>query len=148
MKKVAGALMLIFGIVTSSFAQTETKEKMSAEQKTTLQLKKLTLELNLTSAQQKELEPLLAEQSKKRELKQQERKAKKDSKTKLTKDQKFDLMNKNLDEQIAFKAKISKILNAEQMQKWESLKEKRKSKMQKIKKVRKQDLKQSKEVSK
>ena len=148
MKKVASALMLIFGLITTSFAQTETKEKMSAEQKTTLQLKKLTLELNLTSSQQKELEPFLAEQNKKRELKQQEREAKKDSKTKLTKDQKFDLMNKNLDEQIAFKSKISKILNAEQMQKWESLKEKRKSKMQKIKKAKKQDLKQNKEVSK
>lgn len=148
MKKVASALMLIFGILTTSFAQTETREKMSAEQKTTLHLKKLTLELNLTSAQQKELEPLLAEQSKKRELKQQERKAKKENKTKLTKDQKFDLMNKNLDEQITFKAKIGKILNAEQMQKWESLKEKHKSKMQKIKKDKKQDLKQNKEVSK
>ncbi len=148
MKKVASALMLIFGILTTSFAQTETREKMSAEQKTTLHLKKLTLELNLTSAQQKELEPLLVEQSKKRELKQQERETKKENKTKLTKDQKFDLMNKNLDEQIAFKSKIGKILNAEQMQKWESLKEKRKSKMQKIKKDKKQDLKQNKEVAK
>lgn len=97
-------------------------EKFTPEQRKQLQLKKMTLALDLNTSQQKEMEKIISEQSAKREAKMAERKASKETKKQLTSDERFAFQNKNLDEQIAMKARVKKILNAEQFEKWEKMK--------------------------
>ena len=132
MKTVTLVLLMVIGITFNGFSQeTNSKENQTLEQKNVLQLKKLTLVLNLSASQQKDLAPILAEQNKNRELKKLERQKSKDAKAKLTNDEKFNLKNKSLDEQIALKEKLSKILNDDQMKKWESMRQKKMAKKQK-----------------
>lgn len=100
-------------------------EKFTPEQRKQLQLKKMTLALDLNSNQQKEMEKIISEQSAKREAKMAERKASKESKKELTADERFAMENQRLDEQIATKARVKKILNAEQFEKWEKMKAQR-----------------------
>ncbi len=84
--------------------------------------------MNLTEAQQKELVPIIAEQSKKTEVQKD-----------LVRSERKEMRSKNVDEQIEMKAKISKILNAEQMQKWEAGREERKNRKHKMKDEHKDD---------
>lgn len=100
-------------------------EKFTPEQRKQLQLKKMTLALDLNSNQQKEMEKIISEQSAKREAKMAERKASKESKKQLTADERFAFQNQKLDEQIAMKARVKKILNAEQFEKWEKMRSQR-----------------------
>lgn len=100
-------------------------EKFTPDQRKQLQLKKMTLALDLNSNQQKEMEKIISEQSVKREAKMAERKASKESKKQLTADERFTLENQKLEEQIAMKARVKKILNAEQFEKWEKMKAQR-----------------------
>ena len=72
--------------------------------------------------------------------------ARKEAKKPLTANEKFEMKNKSLDNQIEMKAKMKKILNTEQMQKWEANKEKRKAHTNKMKKQHKNKMKR--EVSK
>ena len=135
MKNVAFAIILFLGFNISSFAQKkESEEKMTLDQKNTLRLKKATLDLNLSTSQQKELAPILEEQAKKMETRREEMKVRKQTKKKRTQEEKFNQVNKKLDDQIELKSKLTKILNPEQMQKWEAGKEKRKSQLHKRRK--------------
>ncbi|MCG9791257.1 hypothetical protein [Flavobacterium algicola] len=95
-------------------------EKFTTEQRNQLMLKKMTLELDLTSSQQKEMSKMIAEESVKMEAHRAERKIKKE---KLTSDQMFEMKIKMLDEQIAKKAKMKKILSSEQYVQWNKLKD-------------------------
>lgn len=151
MKKIALAIALTLGLALNGMAQEKQlakkadTEKLSAEQRNQLQLKKMTLELDLTAAQQKEMAALIAEQSSKREAKMAEMTANKEAKKQLTATEKFELKNKMLDDQIEHKAKMKKILNNEQFEKWEANHKKRSGHIQKMRSHRKQ--KAGKEVS-
>ncbi len=139
MKKMFMIAILMIGV--SSFAQEKSigenrpqrpergdvpqMEKFTPEQRRQLELKKLTLALDLNTSQQKEMEKIISEQSAKREAKVAEIKASKESKKQLTADERFAFENKKLDEQIAVKARVKKILNAEQFEKWEKMKAQR-----------------------
>lgn len=136
MKKMFMVAIMMIGI--STFAQekkiSENKpqrseradvpqmEKFTPEQRKQLQLKKMTLALDLNTNQQKEMEKIISEQSAQREAKMAERKAAKESKKQLTSEERFAMENKRLDDQIAMKARVKKILNAEQFEKWEKMK--------------------------
>ncbi|MCL9807910.1 hypothetical protein [Flavobacterium luminosum] len=111
------------------------REPLSLEQRNQLQLKKMTLELDLTASQQKEMAALLAETSAKREAKKAERLTQQDAKKELSADEKFALRNKMLDEQIAYKAKMKKILTEKQFEKWEASTQKRQHAMRKMKRT-------------
>ncbi len=124
MKKLFIVGLLMIG--TSLFAQEKmTKEpqvkmeKLTPEQRNTLHLKKLTLDLNLTPAQQKEMEKLIAERNAKKQTVNNEKRNLKESKVKLSPEERYAKRNQMLDEQIAFKAKVKAILSAEQFAKWE-----------------------------
>jgi len=111
MKKLIIALMLLGGL--TSFAQEKNrkdpeKENLSTEQREQLRLKKLTLELNLTDSQQKEIGKILNEQSAKRETAMAARKANKEKGVKPTADERFAMENQRLDDQIAIKARLKK----------------------------------------
>ena len=142
MKKIAFAIVLTLGLALNGTAQEkqlgkrEASEKLSMEQRNQLQLKKMTLDLDLNASQQKEMATIIAEQNAEREAKLAERKAKKEATKEaqkpLTADEKFAMQNKRLDRQIEQKAKMKKILNDEQMKKWEANQEKRRAGMHKM----------------
>uniref|UniRef100_UPI0037508AAF hypothetical protein n=1 Tax=Flavobacterium sp. TaxID=239 RepID=UPI0037508AAF len=125
MKKLIFTLALITSLSFAGIAQEKesgkrTAEKLSPEQRNTLQLKEMTLNLDLTASQQKEVAPIIAEQTTKMEVKRSEMKARKETKKPLTANERFEMKNKSLDSQIEMKAKMKKILNADQMKKWEA----------------------------
>ncbi|MEO8516299.1 MAG: hypothetical protein ABI426_06125 [Flavobacterium sp.] len=137
MKKMALALALVLGFSTLTFAQEkkqavkENTEKLTIEQRNQLRLKKMTLDLDLNASQQKEVAAVIADQSSKREAKMAEMKEKKATQKKPTADEKFAMENKRLDNQIEMKAKMKKILNDKQMEKWENSHQKRRNHMHK-----------------
>jgi protein CpxP len=114
MKKLIVAAFLVVGFTT--FAQVEKKEnakkepieRMTPAERSQMALKRMTKNLNLNEAQQKQINALFSEQEAKRG----------DGKTKLTKEDR-----KNMED------KISKILTPEQNAKWEKFQTERKEKM-------------------
>jgi periplasmic protein CpxP/Spy len=130
MKKVLVAVLLVVGLTTFAQEKNEKREKLTPEQQTELHLKKMTLDLDLSDSQKKEMKVLLLEQAKKREAKMTEMKSHKEKGEKPTTDERYAMKNKMLDEQIAMKGKMKKILTPEQMKKWEANKENMPQKMQ------------------
>lgn len=112
----------------------EDRPQLTAEQQNELQVKKLTLELDLSAQQQKEIAKIVAKKQLKREAMRTELKSKKAEDKKLTSDEKFVLKRNMLDEQIAHKNEMKKVLTAEQYEKWEKMsKNKMRKGMQKMK---------------
>ena len=97
-------------------------EQFTPEQRSELQLKKLTLDLDLNESQQKEMKAFIADKNTKMEA---HRTAMKEKGTKPTSDERFAMKSKMLDEQIATKKRIEKILNPTQLEKWNDLKGRR-----------------------
>lgn len=138
MKKLAVMALLLVGM--TSWAQEEKgnrksemaeKTNWTPEQKRQLRVKELTLKLDLSAAQQVEMSKIIAEQQTKREQFLAERKANKNESKKLTSEEKFVMKNKMLDEKIALKARLKKILSAEQLEKYEKMAFHKKSMMKK-----------------
>ncbi len=100
-------------------------EQMTLEQRNQLHLKKMTLDLDLTASQQKEISKIIAEQGTKKEARITERKANNDATKKLlTADEKFAKKSQILDEQILMKERMKKVLSADQYKKWDDMKRK------------------------
>lgn len=95
--------------------QVNQEQQMSAEQRAQLQLKKMTLSLNLNEKQQKSIYPLLLQNIEKRDKKMAEIKAKRDKGERLTADERFELQNERLDNQIQMRKDLEKILTPEQL---------------------------------
>ena len=137
MKKLFIVALLVVGM--TSFAQERKArperaqmEQLTLEQRNQLHLKKMTLELDLNTSQQREMSKIIAEQSAKREARMAERKATKDStKKQLTANERFAKKNQMLDEQIVMKERMKKILSADQYKKWDNMKGKRHQGMKK-----------------
>ncbi len=98
-------------------------EQFTPEQRSELQVKKLTLELDLNESQQKEIKAYIADKNTKMEARRTAMKAMKEKGTKPTSDERFAMKIKMLDEQIATKKRMQKILNEKQFEKWAALKE-------------------------
>jgi hypothetical protein len=130
MKKLIIAAILMTGM--ASFAQQqkpmakkEKMEQLTPAQRNELRLKKMTLELGLNATQQKEMGAILVEQSAKREAAKAERQKNIESGKKPTADERYAMHSKMLDEQIATKERVKKILTPEQFEKWEKSKQKK-----------------------
>jgi predicted metal-dependent hydrolase len=130
MKKLMVMALLMVGITI--YAQERNRkhqgnemEQFTPEQRSQLQLKQMTLNLDLNDAQQKEMKAFIADKNAKMEAHRTAMKAMKEKGTKPTTDERFDMKMKMLDEQIADKKRMEKILNAKQFEKWTSLKEER-----------------------
>ena len=119
MKKLILAIALVATTLTFAQDRKARGEKLTPEQQTELQVKKMTLDLDLDAKQQKEIKTILLEQAKKREAKMAEMKAKREKGEKPSADEKFEMKNKMLDNQIENKAQMKKILKPEQFAKWE-----------------------------
>lgn len=86
-------------------------------------MENMTLDLDLTDSQQKEMSAIIADKMAKRESHKAEMKANKEKGVKPTNDERFAMKMKMLDEQIATKKRMEKLLNAKQFEKWNSLNE-------------------------
>lgn len=93
----------------------ELLKDLSPQQRAELRTKQMTLDLDLTKAQQEKILQWNLENENKRETMKQEREAAKE----LTKDQLFELKKAHLDYEIAMKQKLKSILTEEQMAKFE-----------------------------
>ena len=131
MKKLILAIALVATTLTFAQDRKARGEKLTPEQQTELQVKRMTLELDLDEKQQKEIKTILVEQSKKRETKLAEMKAKKEKGEKPTADERFTMKNEMLDNQIDMKAQMKKILKPEQFTKWEEQQADRKERIEK-----------------
>lgn len=94
---------------------------LTPEESANLKTKNMTLDLNLSEAQQKEIYNLNLKQAEIQKARQQERDKKRDQ-LKGEKPSKEDIlkrMNERLDRKIAHKKDMQQILNKDQFQKWE-----------------------------
>jgi hypothetical protein len=92
----------------------------SPEEVATLQTKKMTLHLDLTDAQHKQIQAILLEQAKARKSKMEARKKMhEEGGEKPSKEDRFNRANEQLDSRIALKSKMKNILSTEQFEKWE-----------------------------
>ncbi len=132
MKKLfLAALLSVSMIAVSQKREQKGDDQLTIEQRTELKVKKMTLDLDLNAKQQKELTALYLEEGKKMEGKRAEMKSKKEKEEKPSKEERFEMKNKRLDNQIEMKAKLKKILTPEQMEKFEKMKEDKPNRMQK-----------------
>lgn len=101
--------------------KTERFKDFSPEEIATLQTKRMALQLDLTEAQQKEVKAIHLEQAKKRKAQMEaHKKMMEESKgIKPSKEERFNRMNNQLDNQLATKSKFKSILNKEQFEKFE-----------------------------
>jgi len=145
MKKLFIAALLFIGI--ASFAQEadqkptrEPREKLTPEQRSDKQLKKLTSELNLDANQQAQVKQLLADRNTKAEQFKEARKAKKDSNVKPTAAEREAFKKEVMAERDANDAKMKSILNADQYTKWKAIQEENKDKArEKMKEYKKEN---------
>jgi protein CpxP len=128
MKKVFLFLTLCISVLTYAQERNGAVEKMNAEQQTILQVKRMTLALDLSLKQQEDIKSLLLERAQKKAAHQLAQKTKKEKGEKPTASEKFEMHSQLLDAQIEFKSKMKKILSEEQFKKWEKLRN-RKGKM-------------------
>jgi len=144
MKKLI--VVALLSLTISGIAQEKKKDinterpQFTTEQQQELEIKKLTLELDLTAQQQKEISKIVEQKHAKRAAKKAEFKNKKAENKKLTTDDKFVLKRDLLDEKIAYKNEMKKILTPEQIEKWEKT-QKHKIKRDKHLKKRKLEIK-------
>jgi protein CpxP len=100
-------------------------EKFTPEQTNKLMLKKkMILELDLSTKQQEQLKPIIAEENRKRESRMKEMKANKEANSKLSSDERFSRKSQMLDEQVDLKVKIKTILSVDQFETWDAMKNK------------------------
>ena len=135
MKKAARilSLLLIFTISTNAQKRDKKKEKsqFSIEQRTTLAIKKMTLALGLTSEQQVKVKPLISDKFADKKALKMKMKADKKTKKKLTTQERFEMINKRLDKEIAFQNSMKQILTKEQFEKFLKKKSRKVNKLKK-----------------
>jgi hypothetical protein len=129
MKKVFLILTLCISVLTYAQERNGAVEKMNAEQQTILQVKRMTLALDLSLKQQEDIKSLLLERAQKKAAHQLAQKTKKEKGEKPTASEKFEMHSQLLDAQIEFKSKMKKILSEEQFKKWEAMQEENKEKI-------------------
>ena len=127
MKKIVSILVLVFAVTFTTHAQKKRGDrgdrgsKLTIEQQTTLAVKKMTLALDLSDKQQKQIKPLLMAKMTERKASMEKRKEARENKEKPTTDEMFAMKNKQLDHQIAMKNSMKNILNKEQFEKLEKM---------------------------
>jgi len=132
MKKLIVVVIAIF-FAQISFAQNTKKDRFTPEQRAEIQVKKLTLVLDLNNAQAEQIKELQLKQMKEKKLKKNARKT---NNSKLSSDEKYQKIIASLDKRIAIKKRYKEILTPDQYKKWEHLfakraKHKRKAKTKK-----------------
>ena len=137
MKKLASILILAFAFTVTVQAQKKGKRnergpKLTMEQYADLAVKKMNLGLDLSEKQQNQIKPLIHAQAASRKVAMDSRKENRATNKKPSADEIYAMKSAQLDNQIAFKNKLRNILNKEQFEKFEQMKNNRKEKGRKI----------------
>lgn len=143
-KKLIIAVLLVIGF--SSFAQDQNqpekksnrnqRERMSPEQRSQVQLDKLTADLKLDATQREQIKPIIAEQTAKREAMRTERMGSNDNSKELTKEERQALKIKRTDEKMAMDNKLKAILTPEQFKKMKDMEQANMEKMREARESR------------
>lgn len=131
MKKLVSLFVLVFVFTLTTQAQKNKRgqiAQLTTEQQTDLALKKMTLALDLSEKQQKEIKPILEKQLSERKEAMEKRKEMRANGTKPTADERYEMQAKRLDDQIGMKKNMKRILNEEQFEKFEKMAKARKMK--------------------
>ena len=107
------------------------KKRLTTEQLTTLKVKKMTLELELSEIQQNKLTPVIKELISERSAQLDKKRELKNDVKKINPNERYQMDNKILDRKIMFQKEMRTILNEEQFKKFKTLEKKRNEKMKK-----------------
>ncbi|TYA59701.1 hypothetical protein [Formosa maritima] len=144
MKKVMAILFFSFCLIANAQEKKERANKMQdyiPEEMAQVQTKQMTLDLDLTETQQKQVQQINLKNAQERKAKYEakEKASKNSDKEKPSKDERLKMKNEHLDRQIEMKKKMKNILNEDQYKKWEEItkdkREKQKAQMHQKKKM-------------
>ena len=107
------------------------KKRLTTEQLTTLKVKKMTLELELSEIQQNKLTPVIKELISERSAQLDKKRELKNDVKKINPNERYQMASKILDRKIMFQKEMRTILNEEQFKKFKTLEKKRNEKMKK-----------------
>ena len=125
------AMTMMMGLALNAQEKKERPAPLTTEQRTELQVKRMTLALDLNEQQQKEVGKLLLEKGKQKDALRKQHIANKKAGKKMTADERFAMKSHILDEKIEMKAAMQQILTPEQLEKLSKMKEQRKRKITK-----------------
>ncbi|MGY5355556.1 hypothetical protein [Wenyingzhuangia sp. IMCC45467] len=125
MKKLS--LLIALFIAIGAFAQ---KQSFTAEQKTQLMVKKMSLDLDLSEKQEAKIAPIIAEKVNKMEariadFKEARKKGERPERKEISSEEKFNMAMTHLEEQKVLQNKMKNILNKEQYAQWKEIHKKR-----------------------
>ena len=101
------------------------KKSLTTEQLTTLKVKKMTLELELSEIQQNKLTPVIKKLISERSAQLDKKRELKNDVKKINPNERYQMANKILDRKIMFQKEMRTILNEEQFKKFKTLEKKR-----------------------
>lgn len=99
--------------------RSQNREPLSVEQRTEVQVKRMALDLDLTEKQQEEVKALLLENAQQRQEHLKSRREKLGNESNLTAEQRYHMQLAAIDQQIAMKESMKKILDEKQFERWE-----------------------------
>ena len=127
------ALFISFSLTTNAQKKElfKNKKRLTTEQLTTLKVKKMTLELELSEVQQKKITPVITKQISERKIEADRMRESKNEIKNIDASNRYQMANKILDRKIMFQKEMRTILNEEQFKKFKTLEKKRNEKMKK-----------------
>lgn len=125
------AMVMMVGVGANAQNRKERHEPLKPEQRAELQSKKMMLALDLNERQQKDVKQLLIEKGNARAAFRRQHMADKKAGKELTADERFAMKNRMLDDRIAMRTEMKKILTPEQFSKLQLMKKDRHHEMKK-----------------
>lgn len=125
------AMAMMVGFGANAQEQKKHREHFTQEQRAELKAKKMTLALDLNQKQQKDMKQLLIENGKQRAEYRRQHMAERHSGKNLTADERFAMKSKKLDDRIAMRAEMKKILSDEQFSKLENMRKEKRHELRK-----------------
>ena len=121
------ALFIYFSLTTNAQNKQlfKNKKRLTTEQLTTLKVKKMTLELELSEVQQKKLTPVITKLISERKIEADRMRKSINEVKHIDVSNRYEMANKFLDRKIMFQKKMRSILTEEQYKKFKSLEKKR-----------------------
>lgn len=135
------ALFISFSLTTNAQKKQlfKHKKRLTTEQLTTLKVKKMTLELELSEVQQKKLTPVITKLISERKIEADRMRESKNELKNIDASNRYQMTNKILDRKIMFQKEMRTILNEEQFKKFKRLEKKRNQKMKNRRHQKKRD---------
>ena len=125
------ALLICFSLTTNAQKKQlfKNKKRLTTEQLTTLKVKKITLELELTEVQQNKLTPVIAKLISERVIEVNRMRKSKNKVNNIDASNRYQMANRILDRKIMFQKEMRTILNEEQFKKFKTLEKKKNQKI-------------------